>query len=62
MASQEALGSGEDVPHHDGGSEGVDDVFVVGMQEQAVVDVPWVLRGIPEKPITAPISKSCCIS
>lgn len=40
VASQEALGSGEDVPHHDGGSEGVDDVFVVGMQEQAVVDVP----------------------
>lgn len=33
MFFEEALCSGEDVPDDDGGSKGVDDVFVVGVEE-----------------------------
>ena len=37
-------------------------MLVVGVEEESVVDVAWVGRGVPEKPMTALISKSFCIN
>jgi hypothetical protein len=37
-------------------------MLVVGVEEESVVDVAWVGRGVPEKPMTALISKSFCIT
>ena len=38
MSSEEGLGTGDDVTNHDGGSEGVYEMLVVGMQNQSVED------------------------
>jgi hypothetical protein len=40
VAPEEGLGAGQDVPNDHCRSEWVDDVLVVGMQQQTVVDVP----------------------
>ena len=55
------MGSGEDVSDYDCGSERVDDVFVVGVEEEPVVDVACIGGGAPEKPITALICNSFSI-
>lgn len=53
MASEEGLGSGEDVADDECGAERIDDVLIVGMEEESIVDVAWVGREVPEKPMTA---------
>jgi len=40
VAPEEGLGAGQDVPNDHCRSQRVDDVLVVGMQQQTVVDVP----------------------
>jgi hypothetical protein len=49
------------VPNDHGWSQGVDDMLIVGMQQQTVIDVPLVKTSIPEKPITALIYTYFCI-
>lgn len=61
VGPEEALGAGEDVPDHHCGAEGVDDVLVVGVQQESVVDVAWMGGCVPEKPMTALICKSVVI-
>ena len=36
MASQELLGSGDDVSDHQGRAQGIDDVLVVGVENYAI--------------------------
>lgn len=53
MPSEESLSSGKNMSDHDCCAEGVDYVLVVRMEQKSVVDVSWIGREIPEKPITA---------
>ena len=39
VSAKEALGSGEDVPTDYGGAKRVDDVLVVGVEQESIVDV-----------------------
>ena len=61
VSAEEGLGAREDVPDDYGGAEGVEDVFVVGVQQQSIIDVAWVVAVVPEKPITALMSRSFSI-
>lgn len=47
-----------------GRAEGEDNVLVVGVEQEPVVGVAWVREGVPEKPMTALMSRfpSPCIS
>ena len=42
-------------------AEGVDDVLVVRVEQQSVVDVACITHELPEKPMTAVMSRSFCI-
>ena len=61
MSSEECLCSGEDVADNNGCAEGIDDVLVVGVEQQSIVDVACMGHDVPEKPITALISRCYCI-
>lgn len=61
VSAEEGLRAREDVPNDHCRSEGVDDVLVVGVQQQPVVYVACITQVLPEKPITALMSKSFCI-
>lgn len=53
MSSEKSLGPREDVSDHDSGAEWIDDMLVVWMEEQAIIDVAYIMCVIPEKPMTA---------
>ena len=61
VPAEEGLRSGEDMPHHHGGAERVQDVFVVGVQQKSVVDIAYLTNIVPEKPMTALMSISFSI-
>lgn len=43
------------------GTQRIDDMFVIGVQQKAIVYVALFRNGVPENPITALIYRSFCI-
>jgi hypothetical protein len=41
VAPEEVLGAGQDVAHDNRRSEGKDEMFVIGVQDKAALDVPF---------------------
>ena len=66
VATEELLAARDDVTHHNRGSQGEEDVFVVRVESEALIDLACrkkcqMLLHLPWKPMTAESSSSCSI-
>jgi len=41
------------VPDYDSGAQRVDNVLIIWMKKEPVIDVSFIRRNVPEKPMTA---------